>query len=135
MPTLKQVTCSVYAENDIKLREHQTSYSDGFVSSYIVVPTKSTKFNIQVTTQGYIAPGLAMYVFIDGASQCNRNRTGLLLPGAGINKSDYEVEFRVRQKEEKLADGTWVGREWTFAGLNTGKIMLYRFSVTGDSHS
>jgi len=135
MPTLKQVTCSVYTENDIKLREHQTTYSDGFVSSFIVVPPKSAKFNIQVATQGYIAPGLAMYVFVDGVSQCNRNRTGLLLPGAGVSKSEYEVEFRVRQKEEKLADGTWVGREWTFAGLNTGKIMLYMIIVTEDSRS
>jgi len=135
MPTLKQVTCSVFTENDIKLREHQTTYSDGFVSSYVVVPPKSTKFNIKVTSEGYVGPGLAMYVFIDGVSQCNRNRTGLLLPATGVSKSDYEVEFRVRQKEEKLADGTWVGREWTFAGLDTGKIILYKIIVTEDSRS
>lgn len=126
MPTLKQITCSVNCDNDIKLREHATSYSDGFVSSYIVVPSKPTKFDIHVTSEGYIAPGLAIYVFIDGVPQCNRNRTGLLLPSVRGNKSDWEVEFRLRQKEEKLEDGRWVGREWTFAGLNTGEHTVAR---------
>jgi len=135
MPTLKQITCLVHSENDIKLREHQTTYSDGFVSSYIVVPPKPTKFNIQVSSEGYVAPGLAMYVFIDGVMQCNRNRTGLLLPAAGVSKSDYEVEFRVRQKEEKLANGTWVGREWTFASLNTGMLVLFVHPVIIGSQS
>ena len=122
MPTLKQVTCSVECDNTVRLREHGTLYSDGFVSTYIVVPPQPTKFSIHVTSEGFIARGLAIYVFIDGVPQCNRNRTDLLYPCAGLKKSDYEVKFRIRQKEEKLADGKWVAREWTFADLNIGKI-------------
>jgi hypothetical protein len=121
MPTLKQITCLIkYSSKDIKLREYETKFSDGFVTSYVGVPSTSNSFSIHVTSDGYIAPGLAIFVFIDGVPQCNRNRTGLIWPDAGTEKWQTDVEFTVRQKEEKFADGKWLGREWTFASLNVG---------------
>jgi len=77
--------------------------------------------------------GLAVFVFIDGQYQCNRNKLGLVLPegepeqaivkkGERPEKRPYEVDFCLKQKEEKTVTGTFVGREWTFAELNTGKF-------------
>ncbi|KAI5289509.1 hypothetical protein KEM55_008804 [Ascosphaera atra] len=57
-----------------------------------------------------------MFVFIDGVYQCNRNRDDLdklflAAPGSsGVN-------FRVRQKEEQVGGGGWVGRPWRFEPL------------------
>lgn len=121
MPTLKQITCSIkHSSKNIKLREYQQNFSDGFVSSYVAVPSTPTTFSIHVASDGYIAPGLAIFVFIDGVPQCNRNRTGLIWPDEGTEKWQTDVEFIIRQKEEKFADGKWLGREWTFANLNVG---------------
>ncbi|KAK0933350.1 hypothetical protein LTS01_026176, partial [Friedmanniomyces endolithicus] len=58
---------------------------------------------------GYIAPGLAAFVFMDGQYQCNRNRLRLKLPEDGVDPSQYEIDFYMRQKEEKAADGRFVG--------------------------
>jgi len=122
MPTLKQVTCSVECgPSKIKLREHQITWQDGAVSSYVAVPSQHKDFSIHVTSEGYIAPGLAIFVFIDGVQQCNRNRTGLILPEQGTKADQTEIDFRVDQKEEKFADGKWIARPWTFAGLNIGE--------------
>jgi len=122
MPTLNQVRVTIECgPNNIKLREHQVQYSDGFVSSYVAVPTQHKAFNIHVTSEGYIAPGLAIFVFIDGVAQCNRYRADLIIPERGSKKEETEVEFRLRQKEEKFADGKWLGRQWEFADLDVGQ--------------
>lgn len=67
-----------------------------------------------------------MFVFVDGVYQCNRNRDNLsysLDPGANVTEMS-EVVFRVRQKEEQLPDGTWIGKPWRFEPLRIGKFCL-----------
>jgi hypothetical protein len=119
MPSLKQLTCSVeLGSSNTKIPEYGKDYGDGHVTSYITVPNEEVTFSIHLTSQGYIAPGLAMFVYMDGQYQCNRNRRGLLVANKGLKSEHTEVDFRVRQKESKQADGTFLGRDWTFAGLN-----------------
>ena len=67
MPSLKQLTCHLkWTNSDIPLPEHHTAYADGYVQTYIPVPEVPTPFSIHLTSNGYIAHGLAMFVFIDG---------------------------------------------------------------------
>ena len=76
MPTLKDVTCSLElsALNGAKLKEYYPRYSDGHVETFVAVPEVDQPFIVHVVSKGYIAPGLAVYVFMDGVYQCNRNR-------------------------------------------------------------
>lgn len=130
MPTLKQITCCIQlGPSDTKLKEYGHRFTDGGVEAFIAVPDTKVPFNVRVRSSGYIAPGLAAYVFIDGQYQCNRNRQNLQLPAPGMGTRDYEVDFRLRQKEEKTAEGSFVAREWTFAELKTGESR--RFGATG----
>lgn len=123
MPTLKQINCSIeLGPGNTKLKEYGARYSDGHVETFVAVPDTDIPFNIHLRTEGYIAPGIALFVFMDGEYQCNRNRHGLKLPGDGVQPQEYETEFRVRQREEKTNFGTLVAREWSFAKLNRGKI-------------
>ncbi|KXL45360.1 MAG: hypothetical protein FE78DRAFT_134072, partial [Acidomyces sp. 'richmondensis'] len=118
MPTLKQISCFVeLGRGRTRLKEYGARYSDGHVESFIAVPDLSVPFCVHVQSEGYIAPGLAVFVFMDGEYQCNRNRQHLKLPGKGVSARQYEVDFTLRQKEEKKANGGFVGREWTFAQL------------------
>lgn len=32
------------------------------------------------------------------------------------------MDFRVRQKEERLEDGTFMGKQWMFEKVNIGKV-------------
>ena len=123
MPVLKQLTCHVeWTGSNLPLQEFGTAYSDGFVHTYVPIPSVSTAFSIHLTSKGYIAPGLAMFVYMDGAYQCNRNQHGLKLPSETLNGSACEIDFRVRQKEQKTDDGTWLGEEWRFEKLDTGRF-------------
>ncbi|TKA70033.1 hypothetical protein B0A55_09078 [Friedmanniomyces simplex] len=120
MPTLKQINCSIeLGSSNAKMKEYGARYSDGAVETFIAVPETKMPFYIHLQTKGYIAPGLAAFVFMDGQYQCNRNRLRLRLPEDGVDPSQYEIDFFMRQKEEKAADGRFVGREWTFTQLNT----------------
>ena len=65
--------------------------------------------------------GLAMFVYMDGEYQCNRNRYNLKLPDVATPSTKSEVNFRVRQKEELQEDGTFIGSQWKFRELNIGK--------------
>ena len=122
MPTLKQIECSIeLGSRNTKLKEYGARYSDGHVESFIAVPDTDIPFTIHLKTEGYIAPGIAFLVYMDGEYQCNRNRVCLKLPGEDVQPNEYETEFRMRQKEEKTSVGTFVVREWTFAKLNRGK--------------
>ena len=122
MPNLKQLTCHIErGPSNIPLREYNTGYGDGFVETFVGVPSELEPFSIHLTSNGFIASGLAMFVYIDGVPQCNRNRRGLVIPNARRERWETEIDFRVRQKEEKLDSGRWIGREWTFAALNIGK--------------
>lgn len=132
MPTLKQLTCHVeWAPTNIPFKEYGVSYSDGVVESYIAIPPEPTPFSINLRSYGYIAPGLAMFVFMDGVYQCNRNKDNLTASGnsTGTNKEKDAsekgarngVDFRVRQKEEARPDKNWIGRPWRFEPLQISK--------------
>ncbi|KAH0353046.1 hypothetical protein KCU81_g1749, partial [Aureobasidium melanogenum] len=119
MPSLKQLTCSIeLGSTHTKVPEYGKDYGDGHVTSYIAVPSEEVNFSVHLTSHGYIAPGLAMFVYMDGQYQCNRNRRGLIVPGKGVKSDQTEVDLRVRQKETKQPDGSFLGRDWTFHGLN-----------------
>lgn len=66
-----------------------------------------------------------MLVFIDGVYQCNRNRKGLITPDGTLTPDFYEVDFRVRQKEERVGTGKFIGRPWRFESLNIGIPFAY----------
>ncbi|KAL1643292.1 hypothetical protein SLS58_004963 [Diplodia intermedia] len=119
MPTLKQLTCTLEKEpSRAPLKEFSTNYSDGFVETYVAVPIERTGFGIHLKSSGYIAPGLAMFVYIDGVYQCNRHRQNLIPPDGTVPSDFYETNFRVLQKEEKTGKGQFVGRAWSFDSLN-----------------
>jgi hypothetical protein len=122
MPTLKDINCSIeLSKSHRKLQEFGTSYGDGFVETFVPVPSKPQSFSIHLTSNKFIAPGISMYVFVDGVYQCNRNRQDLELRKGSDSRS--VVDFRVRQKEEKQKDGSIVAREWKFEKLDTSKIL------------
>jgi len=121
MPTFQQLACHIeQAESNLKLREYGTTYGDGFVDTFVAIPDEPCGFSIHLTSSGYIAPGLAMFVYMDGVYQCNRNRRGLKIPDKDTPLERCFAEFRVRQKEEKRSDGTFIGRSWNFEKLNVG---------------
>lgn len=120
MPTLKQLTCSIeVGHTNTKLKEYERIYRDGGVQCFVAVPNREILFSIHLNAQGWIAPGLAMFVFIDGEYQCNRNKRCAGVPGDAV-----DLEFRVRQKEEKLPNGKFIGRDWCFTELRTGMLFL-----------
>ena len=124
MPTLKQISCSIeLGPSNVKLPEYGTIVRDGYIETFIAVPDTSIPFTVHIKTKGYIGPGLAFFVFMDGEYQCNRNRTDLKIPSPELEKKDYEAEFRLRQKEEKTGDGGFIAREWSFAKLDRGERM------------
>lgn len=113
MPTLKDLHCSIELSNSGQpLQEMGTVYGDACVETFISVPKERHKFTIHLSSTNFIAPGIAMYVFIDGVYQCNRNRQNLE-PRMPPDRRSL-VNFRVRQKEEIQKDGSMVAREWTF---------------------
>ncbi|KAK6440707.1 hypothetical protein LTR95_003066 [Oleoguttula sp. CCFEE 5521] len=117
MPKLKQITCSLeLAPNDVKLKEYDQRFRDGAVECYVAVPGATIPFSIHMHTHGWIASGMAMFVFIDGVYQCNRNKRCPGVSGAS-DKDSYDIDFRVRQREDKMADSSFVGREWMFQAL------------------
>ena len=121
MPTLKDLNCSIeLGGSNEKLREYGASYADGVVEAFVAIPPTPKNFTVHLISTGYIAPGLAMFVYIDGVYQCNRNRQGLVIPDDVNSCNNACVDFRVRQKEERQADGKFMGREWNFEKLNVG---------------
>ena len=121
MPSLKGLTCTIeLANSNEPLQEYGTIYNDGFVETFVAVPSKPRPFIVHLKSTQFISPGLAMYVFIDGVYQCNRNRQNLK-HHEPLDTYRSLVDFRVRQKEEKQHDGTWIARDWTFEKLNIGK--------------
>lgn len=118
MPTLKDLNCSIELSGSHRaLEEFGTTYNDGCVETFVAVPSKPESFSIHLTSDRFIAPGISMYVFVDGVYQCNRNRQDLKLR-KGSDKHSV-VDFRVRQKEEKQKDGSMIAREWKFDKLDT----------------
>lgn len=118
MPVLKDLVCSIeLSEGKHTLSEYGTTYSDGCVETFVPVPHKPQSFSVHLKSDRFIAPGLAMYIFIDGVYQCNRNRQDLKLRKGSDSRS--VVDFRVRQKEEKQKDGLMIAREWRFEKMNS----------------
>ncbi|KAI4086383.1 MAG: hypothetical protein LQ344_007608 [Seirophora lacunosa] len=120
MPTLKQLICTVEwsaSGPNLPLQEYRTAYSDGLVETYIAIPPVPTPFSIRLKSDGYIAPGLSMFVYIDGQYQCNRGRNKLKIPTSATLQQQTNVDFVVRQKEEPIAGGGFIGRQWMFGGL------------------
>ncbi|KAJ4325172.1 hypothetical protein N0V94_000886 [Neodidymelliopsis sp. IMI 364377] len=121
MPSLKDLTCSIeLSDNQEPLQELETVYGDALVETFVSVPKKQQTFTIHLSSNNFIAPGIAMYVFIDGVYQCNRNRQNLKLRKPPDRRS--LVDFRVRQMEEQQKDGSMIAREWTFDTLDGGEI-------------
>ena len=129
MPTLKQLTCTLeWTPTNTPIPEHGTAYADGYVSTYIAIPASHapTPFSVHLISNGYIAPGLAMFVFMDGVYQCNRNRCGLAAVEEqaggerGRRRRKMEVDFRVRQKEVGRGEGEFEGRAWRFERVKVG---------------
>ncbi|KZM28022.1 uncharacterized protein EKO05_0002042 [Ascochyta rabiei] len=117
MPSLKDLSCSIEISGDQEpLQEFGTVYGDAFVETFITVPKEQQTFTIHLSSKNFIAPGIAMYVFIDGVYQCNRNRQNLK-PRQPPDRRSL-VDFRVRQKEEIQKDGSMIAREWTFEKLD-----------------
>ena len=115
MPSLKDLHCAIELSGGTTtrpplLREFNTTYGDG-----------PQGFAIRLSSSRFIAPGLAMYVFIDGVYQCNRNRQNLKLRKPLDRKS--LVEFVVRQKEEVVEGGGMVARDWRFEEMDIGMWM------------
>ena len=44
-------------------------------------------FSVHLTSHGYTAPGLAMFVYVDGVYQVNRNRHNSKIPDEGTKRS------------------------------------------------
>ena len=131
MPPLRNLICQVEwnSPNHIPLQEYNLAYGDGFVECYLAIPPSPTSFAIHLTSNGYIAPGLAMFVYIDDEYQCNRNRHKLLIPADGVDREDCEIDFRVRQKEYRRQDGTWEGQQWRFQKVADGRSHPVHFIV------
>ncbi|KAG9203556.1 hypothetical protein G6514_002574 [Epicoccum nigrum] len=117
MPLLRDLNCSIELSDDQEpLQELGTVYGDGLVETFVPVPKKQQTFTVHLSSRKFIAPGIAMYVFIDGIYQCNRNRQNLKLRRPPDRRS--LVDFKVRQKEERQKDGSMIAREWTFENLD-----------------
>lgn len=116
MPHHNLLSCFVeIGESTTRLREYGTTYYDRTVETYVAIPSKRTPFSIRLSTTGYVAPGLAVYVFIDSVYQTNRNRRG-------ADPSDGRLEFHLGQKEDLLKDGRVIARGWWFEKLNIGEL-------------
>lgn len=126
MPSLRQITCGIeLGPGNIRLKEYGHTVTDGAVETYVVAPEiPNIPFHVRVTSDGYIAPGLSAYVFMDGEYQCNRNRLRLRFPEDGVSVDEYQIDFKLRQREDKTSDGTFVARDWCFTPLGTGKYAV-----------
>ena len=128
MPHLKDLDCSIELLDSLRtLQEFGTTYGDGFVETFVPVPSRPQSFSVHLTSAKFIAPGISMYVFVDGVYQCNRNRQDLKLRKGSESRS--LVDFRVRQKEEKQENGSMIAREWKFEKLNTSNLLPIKASI------
>ncbi len=137
MPKLRQIECSIeLGSANIKLKEYDTLYNDGYVDTFVPVPETDINFTIHIKSSGYIAPGLAFFVFMDGEYQCNRNYLNLKLPGPGVTPRGYELDVRLRQKEQQHGDETFITRDWIFTKLQKGAFALdvWRSTLTFPQH-
>ena len=128
MPKLRQIACSIeWGNTKTAFTEHGTTYGDGIVETYVTIPDQPQPFAISVTSRGFIAEGLAIFVFIDGKYHCNRNRVGLKPYKKGQARDETEINLRLRQKEDLIGTsqykehGMYLGRPWRFDKHNLGE--------------
>jgi hypothetical protein len=120
MPAHGLLSCSIeLGDTRLRLREYGTTYGNKTAETYVAIPNQKTPFGICLNTHGYIAPGLAIFVFIDGVYQTNRNKRGLKQPTID-NPTAANFHVRLGQKEDLLQDGRVIAREWCFEKLNIG---------------
>lgn len=126
MPELSQLACAIELGVTHKpLTEYNVQYTNTHVSCYVCVPDFESSIAISLKSTGYVGPGLAAFIFIDGQYQANRNRTGLAVPDEDTPRRKWQIDFKFRQKEELQSDATTLlGRGWTFAKLKVGMGML-----------
>lgn len=123
MPSLNKLHCSVELTDSRKrFKEYGIVYGDGVVESVIASPSEPKHFEIHLSSSGFIASGLAMFVFIDGVRQCNRHRLGLMMASENVPDEKTLVDFRVRQKEEVQNDTTLVANQWMFEERSFGQF-------------
>jgi hypothetical protein len=128
MPTSNHVSCTVRLANsfDEPVPEYATTYSDCAVSTYIAIPQHRIWFEIHLDSDGYIAPGLAAFVYIDGNYVGNKNTVGFT-PGI-----EHQLHL-VFDGFEELSDGgeNVTKRNWWFEEFNVGKyslVLILKFS-------
>lgn len=133
MPTSGLLECAIeLGHSNLRLREYGTTYYDRTVETYVAIPSQPTPFGIRLNSYGYLAPGLSIYIFIDGVYQTNRNKRGLKPPD--IDKPDSaNVAFQVGHKEDLLKEGRVIARGWWFEKLNS-KYQWCINSVRGVTH-
>jgi len=123
MPNLKDLACHVqWADVNVHFQEYGTVYGDGVVETFITVPNHPHAFTIRLTSRRYVAEGLSAIIFIDGNYQCNRNRVNLHPYRKGVPKTRTEIDFVLRQQEEPIGEGMYIGREWRFDDDNIGLL-------------
>jgi hypothetical protein len=133
MPSLGVLDCSLEkATTGEPFEEYGIVYGDGVVEAYIAIPSSPETFTVRLKSKGYISEGLAALVFMDGEYQCNRNRLNLKPPKKGLSRSAAEVNFRMRQKEKPVGDGSFIGREWRFDTHNQSKSSSCRHVNSAD---
>ena len=124
MPSLGFLSCHIILANrNHPFAEYGTSYFDSAVETYIVVPLNRLQFLISLKADGYIAPGLAALIFIDGKYQANRNQRGFL----ASSKTKFNLLFTGGEHHE--ADGTFVKTAWWFDNVNFGRLRFVSSSV------
>ena len=117
MPSLGSLSCHVILANrNHTFREYGTTYYDSAVETYIAVPSNRMQFHVSLKADGYIAPGLAALVFIDGKYQTNRNQRGFL----ATSKTKFKLLFTGGEHFE--VDEAFVKTAWWFDNVNFGKL-------------
>lgn len=102
--------------------EHGTQYHDGVVEAFLEVPGRTTDFAIRLQLDEHVAPGLQVFVFIDGVYQCNRIVRGLLPPDDPSAAVNYQVDVKMRQMETEIDHGLFLGNRWSVGRLRSGKF-------------
>lgn len=127
MPYFRDLTCRLeWIKTRSRLKEYGTKYGENHAQASVAIPEVSlaSPFGVRLISHGYIAPGLAMFVYKDGVYQCNRIRTNLKLPGHNTATGKYEVNFSVKQKEVYKTGSLFEARPWSFEEDESGKLDL-----------
>ena len=118
MPTLKNLRCTIdHGSSNQPLEENATSFGQNFVETYVAVPDFETAFTVHLAADGYIAPGLGVFVFIDGVYQCNRIKRRLVPPRDPGMPYVSGVDFRLKAPHVTTGGEGWTGDDFDFNHL------------------